>query len=92
VLPWLKGAEHKRVQVMRDYIRVAFHRVTIGQLPKRAIARKIYEWIAPTARWRLDHDFYLMPVEVWMKHWADGLSTADKKPAAPSGGSEAVAC
>ncbi len=92
VLPWLKGAEHKRVQVMRDYIRVAFHRVTIGQLPKRAIARKIYEWIAPTARWRLDHDFYLMPVEVWMKHWADGLSTADNKPAAPSGGSEAVAC
>jgi radical SAM superfamily enzyme YgiQ (UPF0313 family) len=23
-LPWLKGKEHKRVQVMRDYIRVAF--------------------------------------------------------------------
>jgi radical SAM superfamily enzyme YgiQ (UPF0313 family) len=92
VLPWLKGAEHKRVQVMRDYIRVAFHRVTIGKLPKRAIAQKIYEWIAPSARWRLDHDFYLMPVEVWLKHWADRMPTLAQSSAPAEVASEAVAC
>ena len=26
-LPWLKGRAHQRVQVMRDYLRAAFHRV-----------------------------------------------------------------
>jgi anaerobic magnesium-protoporphyrin IX monomethyl ester cyclase len=91
VLPWLKGKEHKRVQVMRDYIRVAFHRVSIGRLPKRAIAEKIYEWIAPTARWRLDHDFYAVPFEVWLKHWADGMPPANPKPPPATGGAEAVA-
>src|SRR5262249_24971354 len=79
VLPWLKDKEHRRVQVMRDYIRVAFRRVTIGTLPKRWIAQKIYEWIAAPARWRLDHDFYAMPVEVWLKHWADSLPPAGVK-------------
>jgi radical SAM superfamily enzyme YgiQ (UPF0313 family) len=92
VLPWLNGAEHKRVQVMRDYIRVAFHRVTIGRLPRRFIANKIYEWIAPTARWRLDHDFYWMPIEVWLKHWADRMPTLDRKPSPPEPRQEAVAC
>jgi anaerobic magnesium-protoporphyrin IX monomethyl ester cyclase len=91
VLPWLKGKEHKRVQVMRDYIRVAFHRVTIGRLPRRAIAERIYEWIAPTARWRLDHDFYAVPFEVWLKHWADGMPPANAKAPAPTRGPEAVA-
>jgi anaerobic magnesium-protoporphyrin IX monomethyl ester cyclase len=91
VLPWLKGKEHKRVQVMRDYIRVAFPRVTIGRLPKRAIAEKIYESIAPTARWRLDHDFYAVPFEVWLKHWADGMPPANAKAPPPTGGAEAMA-
>lgn len=91
VLPWLKGKEHKRVQVMRDYIRVAFHRVTIGQLPKRAIAEKIYEWIAPTARWRLDHDCYAVPFEVWLKHWADGMPPANAKSPRPTADPVAVA-
>ena len=31
VLPWLKGREHERLQIMREYMRVAFHRVPIGK-------------------------------------------------------------
>ena len=31
VLPWLKGRDHVRVQNMREYMRVAFHRVPIGK-------------------------------------------------------------
>ena len=85
VLPWLKGREHKRVQVMRDYIRVAFPKVTIARLPKRLLAKKIYEWIAPAARWRLDHDIYALPFEPWLKHWADGMPPANAKATRPSG-------
>jgi radical SAM superfamily enzyme YgiQ (UPF0313 family) len=87
VLPWLKGKEHKRVQIMRDYIRVAFHKVTISRLPKRAIAKKLYEWVAPAARWRLDHDFYAVPFEVWLKHWVDGMPPVVAKAPPPPGAS-----
>ena len=30
VLPWLKGAQHQRVQRMREYLRIAFNRIPIG--------------------------------------------------------------
>ena len=29
-LPWLNGREHHRLQVMRDYLRIAFDRVPIA--------------------------------------------------------------
>jgi anaerobic magnesium-protoporphyrin IX monomethyl ester cyclase len=90
VLPWLKGSEHERVQVMRDYIRVAFRRITIGTLPKRAVAQKIYEWIAAPARWRLDHDFYAVPFEVWLKRWADKMPAQGAETTVAT--QEAVAC
>jgi radical SAM superfamily enzyme YgiQ (UPF0313 family) len=67
VLPWLNGAEHRRLQVMRDYLRVAFNRIPIGRQPKRPIAQRIHEWISGPARWRLDHDYYDFPVELWLK-------------------------
>src|SRR5262249_36341357 len=92
VLPWLKGAEHERVQVMRDYIRVAFRRINIGTLPKRAIARKIYELIAAPARWRLDHDFYFLPVEIWLKRWADKMPSLAAPATSTAQPSEAVTC
>jgi hypothetical protein len=73
VLPWLKGTEHERVQAMRDYIRVAFRRVNIGRFRKGVLARLVYQWIAAPARWRLDHDFYTFPFEVWLKRAVDRL-------------------
>jgi len=94
VLPWLKGKEHQRVQAMRDYIRVAFRRVPIGRWRKGMLAHKVYQGISAPARWRLDHDFYAFPFEVWLKRWVD------KRPAAPEEAqrpkeeqpSEAMAC
>jgi anaerobic magnesium-protoporphyrin IX monomethyl ester cyclase len=91
VLPWLKGAEHRRVQVMRDYIRVAFRRSSIGRMPKGSLAQRIYDGIAAPARWRLDHDFYSFPFEVWLKHWADRMPSPDPVVSAPAA-SEAMAC
>lgn len=66
-LPWLNGAEHRRLQIMRDYMRVAFNRIPIRRELSRPLSRRVHEWIAGPARWRLDHDFYTFPVELWMK-------------------------
>ena len=92
VLPWLKGREHELVQVIRDYIRVAFRRVNIGRWRKGVLARLIYESIGPLARWRLDHDFYAFPFEVWLKRYVDRMPAQPEKPAARETPSEALAC
>ncbi len=39
VLPWLKGSAHRRVQVMRDYLRMAFDRVPISKLDSNTLIR-----------------------------------------------------
>jgi radical SAM superfamily enzyme YgiQ (UPF0313 family) len=70
-LPWLKGREHRRVQTMREYLRLAFHRVAIGRYEKHAIARRVHQGIAAPARWRLDHDLYGFPIELWLKNRVD---------------------
>ena len=67
VLPWLNGAEHRRLQVMRDYLRLAFNRIPIRRERQRDLSRMVHEWIASPARWRLDHDFYAFPFELWLK-------------------------
>jgi radical SAM superfamily enzyme YgiQ (UPF0313 family) len=68
VLPWLKGREHERVQTMREYLRVAFNRVPIGRFSQGTLGRWVHEWISMPARWRLDHDFYGFPFEIWLKN------------------------
>jgi radical SAM superfamily enzyme YgiQ (UPF0313 family) len=67
VLPWLKGKTHRDVQIMREYLRIAFHRVAIGVRHKHSLERLVYAMIAAPARWRLDHDFYEWPFELWLK-------------------------
>ena len=66
VLPWLKGKSHKRVQVMRDYLRMAFDRVPISKVDSGSMVRLLQRGLSYPARWRLDHDVYGLPVEVWM--------------------------
>jgi len=70
-LPWLNGKNHRRVQLMRDYLRIAFNRVPIGRQQKRAVNRLLHELISSPARWRLDHDFYAAPFELWLKEAAN---------------------
>jgi len=65
VLPWLKGKAHRRVQIMRDYLRMAFDRVPIARVDSSSMIRVIQKSLAYPARWRLDHDVYGLPVEVW---------------------------
>ncbi len=66
-LPWLKGKKHRRVQIMRDYLRIAFNRVPIGVERRHPLNRLTHELISVPARWRLDHDFYAAPFELWLK-------------------------
>ncbi len=80
VLPWLNGREHHRLQVMRDYLRIAFDRIPIAADTRDRVTRVAQKAISLPARWRLDHDFYALPVELWVN---DKLKqrTAALKPA-----------
>ena len=65
-LPWLDGKEHRRLQVTRDYLRLAFDRVAIGADRRGRIIRLSQKALSLPARWRLDHDVYRLPVELWV--------------------------
>jgi len=67
VLPWLKGQAHREVQTMREYLRVAFNRVPIGIRTKNLRQRVVHGMISGPARWRLDHNYYSFPLELWVK-------------------------
>jgi anaerobic magnesium-protoporphyrin IX monomethyl ester cyclase len=71
VLPWLKGQKHRKVQVMREYLRVAFQRVPIGIQRRNVLQRIVHGSIGIPARWRLDHGFYALPFELWIKDWVN---------------------
>ena len=68
VLPWLKGREHQRLQVMRDYLRIAFDRVPIAADTRSRFTRTAQKALAYPARWRLDHDAYGWPMELWINN------------------------
>jgi len=78
VLPWLKGRDHKRLQIMRDYLRIAFDRVPIATDTRTPIARLAQRAISFPARWRLDHDAYAMPIELWINQQLRDLKVAPK--------------
>ncbi|HYK90170.1 MAG TPA: radical SAM protein, partial [Acidobacteriota bacterium] len=78
VLPWLSGPKHKRVQIMRDYLRVAFSRVPIAADRRRLPMRLFHQAIGFPARWRLDHDVYALPFEIWIKNLLNRISESPK--------------
>ena len=68
VLPWLNGREHKRLQVMRDFLRIAFDRVPIALDTRKRATRIAQKLLSFPARWRLDHDIYALPAELWVNN------------------------
>jgi anaerobic magnesium-protoporphyrin IX monomethyl ester cyclase len=88
-LPWLKGRDHRRLQVMRDYLRIAFDRVPIAADTRDRLTRTTQRALSLPARWRLDHDFYAAPVELWIndklkKHAANSKPAVDAKRLEPA--------
>ena len=65
-LPWLNGRDHQELQVMRDYLRIAFDRIPISADTRTPITRLAQKCISMPARWRLDHSVYRFPVELWL--------------------------
>lgn len=93
VLPWLKGAKHREVQTMREYLRVAFNRAPIANWDKSWLNQTVHELISFPARWRLDHDFYKYPVELWVKDLVNQVISPPKpKVDAKRLSSEPVTC
>lgn len=89
VLPWLKGKEHQRIQTMRDYLRIAFDRAPIAATPHNRLATSIKRVTSYPSRWRLDHDFYAFPVELWVNRKLKNILTlpkpnVDAKPLEPA--------
>ncbi len=64
VLPWLKGREHERLQVMRDYLRIAFDRVPIQKDTRKRSTKIAQKMLSYSSRWRLDRDLYALPFEI----------------------------
>ena len=67
-LPWLNGREHERLQIMRDFLRIAFDRVPIAADRRRPVTRIVQKCISIPARWRLEHDALAFPVELWLNN------------------------
>ena len=65
-LPWLDGKDHKELQVMRDYLRIAFDRIPIKADRRSRFMRAAQKCISLPARWRLDHGVYGFPIELWL--------------------------
>src|SRR5277367_3709939 len=65
-LPWLNGRDHEELQVMRDYLRIAFDRIPISADTRKPMVRLAQKCISLPARWRLDHGAYRFPVELWL--------------------------
>ena len=70
-LPWLKGKKHRRVQIMREYMRIAFNQSADRPRNKASLNRLIHNAISVSARWRLDHDVFRAPFELWLKNAAN---------------------
>jgi len=70
VLPWMSGKKHARLQTMREYLRMAFQRVPVSIHRKDWFTRAAHEMLAIPSRWRLDHDVYGFPFEIWLNQAA----------------------
>ncbi len=95
-LPWLDGEQHRRLQVMRDYLRIAYDRVPIAADRRGRVTRLIQKCISLPARWRLQQDALALPVELWindkLKQHAAALKPAvDAKRLEPAATAQ-VAC
>ena len=94
-LPWLNGRDHHRLQVMRDYLRIAFDRVPIAADRRSRATRIAQKCISLPARWRLEHSAFAMPVELWINNKLKERTAAAFKPVVDATrleAAETVAC
>ncbi len=64
VLPWLQGDDHRRLQDIRQYLRLGYPNVRVGEDRGSRRHRAALRLLGPSARWRLRTHRYGAPVEV----------------------------
>ena len=69
ILPWLKGREHRQVQTMREYLRLAYKRESIA-VGRSGVRSRLVNLMRRPARWRLRRHRYGFPVEIWVRNAA----------------------
>jgi hypothetical protein len=67
--------------VTRDYLRLAFNRIPIAADRRDPITRVAQKALSLPARWRLDHDAYRFPVEIWLNKKLNQRLGSTHKPA-----------
>ncbi len=78
MLPWLRGNEHQRVQITREYLRAAFDRSGIAADTRPFVAKLFDRAIRWPARWRLNHGCYIFPFEIWLRKALSASSELQK--------------
>jgi len=64
VLPWLAGAKHRRLQDIRQYLRLGYPNVRVGEDQGSRRHRLALRTLGPSARWRLREHRYDLPLEL----------------------------
>ncbi len=67
-LPWLNVEDHRRIQLMREYIRIGFGAAPIRR--RSSLRDAVVRVLAPSARARLKRGRYALPFEVWILKFA----------------------
>lgn len=63
-LPWLQGADHRRLQDIRQYLRLGYPYMRVGEVTASRRHRLALKVLGPPSRWRLRGHRYQLPIEI----------------------------
>jgi anaerobic magnesium-protoporphyrin IX monomethyl ester cyclase len=64
VLPWLDGERHRRLQNIRQFLRIGYPVIKVGEVPRGRAERVSNAVLRPLARYRVRHNSYAFPAEL----------------------------
>ena len=64
VLPWLDGERHRRLQNIRQYLRIGYPVVKVAEQPRGVAERASHALLRPLARYRVRNQAYGFPAEL----------------------------
>jgi anaerobic magnesium-protoporphyrin IX monomethyl ester cyclase len=86
-LPWLDGDRHARLQNIRQYLRLGYPVVKVGEVPRSRAERLAQRTLGPIARYRVRHHAYGFPAEL---RALDTMKTLKRRAFAQPTGARAV--
>jgi anaerobic magnesium-protoporphyrin IX monomethyl ester cyclase len=87
VLPWLDGERHRRLQNIRQFLRIGYPVIKVGEVPRSRAERTSQAVLRPLARYRVRHHTYGFPAEL---RTLDALRTIKRRLAGRPSGPRAV--